>query len=66
MLVGFNNEALAWAKSCNVEKSVTCAGVGFNENACKKLLEKVFLRASCPIGCLKFVKAISTWSWSKL
>lgn len=55
----FNNEALAWAKSCNVEKSVTQAGAGFNGNACKKLLDRLdVLRASCPIGCLKFVKAL--------
>ncbi|KAJ6646662.1 Helicase required for RNAi-mediated heterochromatin assembly 1, partial [Pseudolycoriella hygida] len=55
----FNNEALAWAKSCNVEKSVTQAGTGFNGNARKKLLEKLdILRAICPVGCLKFVKAL--------
>lgn len=59
MLADFSNETLAWAKSCNVERSVTHAGSGFNGNACKKLLEKLdVLRASCSIGCLKFVKAL--------
>lgn len=59
MLVAFNKETLQWAKSCNVEKSITHAGAGFNGNACKKLLEKLdVLRANSPIGCLKFVETL--------
>ncbi|KAJ6637216.1 Protein doublesex [Pseudolycoriella hygida] len=49
----FNAEALAWAKTCNVERDIRNGNAGFNGNSCKKLLQKVdVLRAVCPIGCL--------------
>lgn len=59
MMVEFDEETSAWTKSCNVEREVTNGGSGFNGNSCKKLLERLdYLRATCPIGCLKFVKVL--------
>ncbi|KAJ6639768.1 hypothetical protein Bhyg_12515, partial [Pseudolycoriella hygida] len=58
MLGNFADEAMAWAKSCNVERDVT-HGSGFNGNSCKKLLDKLdILRSKCSIGCVKYVQVL--------
>lgn len=53
-------DTLAWAKSCNVKREITHGGTAFNGNSCKILLNKIdVLRATCPIGCLKFVRTLT-------
>lgn len=59
MLKEYNVEALAWATRCHVQQQVTKKGTGFNGNGCETLLQNVdALRATCPVGCLKFVQAL--------
>lgn len=59
MIKEFNEDALQWAKACNVDRDVTYSGSSFNGNSCKRLLNKIdVLRANCSIGCVKFVKCL--------
>lgn len=42
-----------------MQREAKNGGHGFNGNACKQLLDKVdILRATCTLGCLKFVKVL--------
>ena len=58
MLKQFENESLAWAKACHVQREVTHNGPAFKGNSCKALLNKVdILRRTSNLGILKYVKA---------
>ena len=57
MLKECENEALAWANDCHVQREIRRGGSGFKGNACKTLLDKVdLLRRSANLAVLKYVQ----------
>ena len=60
MLLEFENDALAWAKLCHVERQITNGSATFPGNTCKTLLNKIeILRSFFTFYCLKYVQCFS-------
>lgn len=58
LLLKHQNEAIKLAKLCNINKEAYHGG-SFNGNACRMLLKKIDILASCcPLNCLKYVHVL--------
>lgn len=56
-------DALLWAKACNVQRDITHGSPSFNGNSCRILLKKLDLLRSRSknIGCLKYIEVFKAF-----